>query len=856
MKERAPHARALLGARALAHLYRARLRVHLVAELLAGAGIAIAVALVFATLVANGSVAASASQAVRTVAGPANLQLRARGDEGFPLALLGRVERVPGVRQAAPLLEASASIAGPGGRRVTIDLVGTDVSLAVLDGLIHRLPLSSLLPGGIGLSGATAQALGVHAAAKRSVDVMLRGSAHRLQVSAVLGPEQFGALSHAFVAVMPLERMQTLARLRGRISRILIRTAPGQMSRVRASLRRLAGGRVAITNAQEDIALLAQALRPSDQASGLFAAISALLGFLFAFCAVLVTVPERRETIADMRIEGARRSAIVQMVLSQAFALGLLACLVGLGTGYLLCTEIFQSTPGYLDQAFVLGNATVIGAFPILAALAVGLLASCLSSAVPLLDLRRDRAVDAVYAEQGVAGHALDPRMQRWLGAGALALLAVASLLFAFAAGAAIIACLLITLASVLMVPLALSAVLALARTVSVRHGALSSLPVAISALRSTALRSLALAATGAVALFGSVALGGARGDLLKGIAGYASHYVAAAEVWVLTPQDNQATNSFPAGHYAEAIARIPGVRAVDAFHGGFLDIAHNRRIWVIGWPGNVPGTLFAGQIVEGDRASAAERIAHGGWAVVSSRLAAQAHLRLGGTLRLPTPSGQLPLRVAATSTNFGWSPGAVVMSAADYARAWKSAAPSALGIQLSPGANPTRVRNAIATGLGPGNGLEVLTAAARARKIDASAGEGLGQLSEISTLLIAAAILAMNASLLASIWQRRASLADLRIEGARPRRLRTVLTLEAAILLGSGALVGALAGIYGQAVIDSYLRHVTGFPVAGFATGLRPLEVLAAVLAIVALLTALPAWMASRVPTTLAFDD
>lgn len=856
MQASTPHARALMRPRALIHLYRARLRAHLAQELLAGAGVAVAVALVFATLVANGSIAGSAGQAVRTVAGPANLQLRARGEAGFPLALLGRVERVAGVKQAAPLLEAPATIEGPSRRRVTVDLVGTDVSIAVLDGLIHRLPLSALLPGGIGISRASAAALGIDASGQPTVSVMLRGTAHPLEVSAVLGQEEFGALSHAFVAVMPLEHLQALAGLRGRISRVLIRTRPGQTGQVRARLQRLAGGRITVAPADQDIALLARALRPSDQASDLFAAISALLGFLFAFCAFLVTVPERRETIADMRMEGARRSAIVQMVFFQALVFGLAACLVGLVAGYALCRDVFQSTPGYLDQAFVLGNATVIGAFPIVAALAGGLLATCLASAVPLLDLRRDRAIDAVYAEQGLAGHALDSRKMRWLLAGALALLLAATLLFAFAAGAAIVACLLITLASVLMVPLALSAVLHLGRAASERCRRLTSLPVAISALRSTALRSLTLAATGAVALFGSVALGGARSDLLKGIAGYTSHYAAAADIWALTPEDNQATNSFPARGRAGAIARIPGVTAVDAFQSSFLDIPGQRRIWVIGWPGNVRSTLLDGQIIEGSRARAAARIRQGGWVAVSAQLAAEDHLRLGGTLRLPTPTGRLPLRIAATTTNFGWSPGAVVMSAAGYRRAWASSAPSALGIQLAGGADPARVRQAIVAALGAGSGLEVLTAAERERKIDASAGEGLSQLSDISTLLIAAAILALFAALLAAIWQRRASLADLRIEGAKPGRLRIILTLEAAMLLGSGTLIGTLAGIYGQAVIDGYLRHVTGFPVASFAAGLRPLEVLGAVLAIVALITAIPTWLASRVPATLALDE
>ena len=89
----------------LLYLYRNRLRVHTAQELLAGLGVAVAVALVFATLVANGSIAGSAGEVVRAAAGSATLQLEARGPDGVPGQLLEAVEALPGVKRAAPLLE-------------------------------------------------------------------------------------------------------------------------------------------------------------------------------------------------------------------------------------------------------------------------------------------------------------------------------------------------------------------------------------------------------------------------------------------------------------------------------------------------------------------------------------------------------------------------------------------------------------------------------------------------------------------------------------------------------------------------------------------------------------------------------
>jgi putative ABC transport system permease protein len=855
----------------LLYLYRNRLRVHTAQELLAGLGVAVAVALVLATLVANGSIAGSAGEVVRAAAGAATLQLEARGPDGVPGQLLEEVEDLPGVKRAAPLLEQTATVVASSGRSTTVTITGTTVGLATIDGLARTVPLATLAPGGIGLSSSTAQALGLgggesaggggtsgagHGAA-RQVTVMLRGAAHRLNVSAVLGHEAFGALARASVAVMPLPQLQRLAGLPDRISRVLVEVQPGHEAEVRAGLRRLAGSRLDVAAADRDLTLLRQALRPSGEASDLFAAISALLGFLFAFNALLLTVPDRRQAIADLRVDGTSRAQVVQMVVSQGLLLGLCASLLGLLGGWALAGAFHQS-PGYLSRSFTLGSSTVIGAGPVLLALACGLLAACSASVVPLLDLRSGRSLDAVYGEDGAPGNGLSETLQRRGALGAALLLALAGALLVLVPSAAIEVCVLLAFATMLAVPAVLAGVVRAAGAAAARYPRLTLTSAALTSLRATTLSSLALAATGAVALFGSVALGGSRADLLRGIDGYSSGYVAGAQVWVVNPHDNQAIDEFIAGGRGAAIARLPGVRGVASFQGSFLNFGSHqpRRLWVIAWPRGTPLTLLDGQLVTGQEATAQSRIQRGGWIAVSAQLAAEHHTGVGGTLTLPTPTGYVPFRVAATTTNFGWTPGAIVMNTADYRRAWATTAPSALGVQLDAGASATAVRAEIVRALGASSGLEVLSAGARERQIDASASVGLGQLADIATLLVAAAILALTAAMGSSIWQRRAALAGLRLEGTTPGRLRRMLAIEVALMLGAGCLTGAILGMCGQLVIDSYLKRVTGFPVAGFATGVRPLEIFVGVVVSVFAVTAIPAWFASRVSPTFALDE
>jgi putative ABC transport system permease protein len=846
--------RTLLRPRALAYLYARRLRVHLLQELLAGVGVAIAVALVSAAMIANDSIEGSAARVIRTVVGPTNLELRARDANGLNERLLARVRRIPGVEHAVPLLEQTATIFGPAGH-VTVNIAGADANLVQLDGLARTLPVAVFSPGGIGLTNTSAKELGLTAsdAASAPLSLDVGGQVQRLQVTAVLGPEAAGALSQSRVAVLSLPALQSLAGLRGRLTRILIQTRRGSEASVRAALSGLAGGRLEVAPADADVALLRQALRPSDQASGFFAAISALLGFLFAFNAMLLTVPERRQAIADLRLIGAKRAAIVQIVAFQALLLGLLAALVGLLAGYALALGLFHQSSGYLAEAFTLGTSTVVGVQPLIVGLAGGMLATFLASAVPLLDLRRDRALDAVYFEDVSPGNPLARRTQVRLALTASFLLALTTALFELRPSLAIIASALLALATVLTVPLAFAGVLRLSSALAGRYQRLTTLQVALTSVKAATVRSLALAATGAVAIFGGIALGGSREDLLRGIGSFAHSYAADADLWVANPGDNQATVELDPGHDAERIARVPGVSSVSSFQGGFLELG-DRRAWVIARPPGANRQVLRSQIVEGSASAAVARLSEGRWIVVSRQIAEERHVRLGGLLTLPTPTGEIPFRLAATTTNLAWSPGVIFIGSASYSRYWETNAPTALGVSLRPGTNVSRARSAIARVIGAG--LEVSTAGTREARIDALTREGLSRLGEISTLLLFAAILAMAAALGSSVWQRRPALAAMRLSGVRPARIRRILLSESFLMLSAGCATGAVAGIYGQVIIDRYLKHVTGFPVANLAASARPFEILGLVTAVALAITAVPAWAASRVPPTLALDE
>jgi putative ABC transport system permease protein len=844
---------------ALVYFYGRRLRTHPVQEALAGLGIAVGVALVFAVLVGSRSVTSGASQIVKSAVGAANLQLRARSSSGFDERLADRVRALPDVRAAVPVIDLTATAGGPNGRVLTVQLASSELPLAGAAGLGGGG--GRVQPQTVALPSATARGLGVAGSLvsgvpgpPRLITLVVRGRAVPAEASAVLGSETVGPLSNAIAVLAPLRSIQDMAQLPGRITRVLVQSEPRREDRARSELRALAAGRLTVAPATDDVRLLEQATAPSRQATGFFAFVSALVGMLLAFNAMLLSAPERRRMIADLRIQGARPRDLLALLLFQALCLGLVASALGVLLGDVLARSVFSETPGYLAAAFALGTQTVIGWEPVLWSIVGGVTATCLAGAPPLLDLRRSRAVDAVYFAEGEPGHAIGRPAQVWLFLLAIALIGASRLALAVFGPAAALG-VIVALALVLAIPLSLTFVVWVAQFLAARARRLNMLLMAARALRATTARSLALAATGAAALFGNVAVEGAHADLLKGLYGDYAQYISTAEVWIAHPHDDLATRSFPAGTLPRRIARLTGVAAVRTYQGGFFDVL-GRRAWIIARSAKARLMFPASQLVAGDARLAEARLRSGGWIALSDQVARAARLRIGGVITLPTPSGPVGYRLAATTTNLGWTGGALVMSESNYRRAWATADPSALEVDLRAGVGASAVEHELRTLLGAGSGLVVQTRAARAAQADALAREGLSRLTQIALLLRVAAALAIAAAMGASIWQRRRSLASLRIQSFRPSQLRVILLCESALVLATGAVTGALAGLYGHSLFDRYLQHATGFPAPFTTAAPQILATIGVIVGPALIALAIPGVIASRAPARLALQE
>ena len=239
--------------RDVAQLYAVRLkaRVVLVQEAFAVLGIAVGVALLFASQVASASLNGSAGQLDYGFVGNAQYQLKARSSEGFSEALLGKVRRLPGVAAAVPALEHEARMIGPKGE-LTVDLIATDPRDVHLAGpLLHHISASQLVDQrAIALPAPVAQAIG--ASSLETIRTQVGAEIVPTLLATVFQEAEIGPLVHNPIALAPLAYAQMLTGMQGRLTRVFVQVKPGDAAEVRAGLSKLAGNHINVEPATFD----------------------------------------------------------------------------------------------------------------------------------------------------------------------------------------------------------------------------------------------------------------------------------------------------------------------------------------------------------------------------------------------------------------------------------------------------------------------------------------------------------------------------------------------------------------------------------------------------------------------------
>jgi putative ABC transport system permease protein len=777
--------------------------------------------------------------------GNTQLQLQARGPEGVSEQLLGEVRRVPGIEVALPVLEQQVNIVGPRGER-SVDVLGVEPQSVRASGpLLQRFSARQLAAQRtIALPAPLAHEIGPGALV--TVKVLSGGAYVETLIGATLSEEDIGGLVHSPVAFAPLGYAQQLLGAQGRVSRIFVRYKPVDAVSVRPALMRLARRwQVNLQPGTFDTRLYAVAVAPQSQSEELFSGISALVGFMFAVNAMLITVPSRRKLLRDLSPHGRTDAHAVKILLFDALIIAVFACVIGLVLGDLLSIAVFRAQPGYLTFAFPVGNNRIITLQSVLLAVAAGTAAALTGVFWPLLEtltLPRRRKSSGRTRRAGVS-----PQAARIIGG--LACLAITTATLVIDTRAAVIGNVTLVAAVVLLLPFMFNVALKLYDRLAIRmNGIGSALAVAELQLPQTRIRSLSIVATVAIAVLGIVEFQGTQANLKAGLYASTRDLDGGAAVWV-TPRGYFSllnTVQFSA-QSAAMLTHVPGVAAVGLYHGSLLNWG-NRRLEIRGQPASVQQPVPPSQYLGHNLALANTRVRGGGWAVLSEVLASEHHLHVGQSFTLPTPQPVI-LRLAGVTTNLGWPPGAIVLNSQDYARAWPGAQPSALEIQATSNTSPQHLRALVHSVLHTYPGLAVETASEREQRHYALANQGLSRLTQIRLLVLIAAMLAVIGALTSMIWQRRERISAWKCHGYREAELWRWLLSESAILVVFGCFVGAIVGVYAQLLGSHFLGSVTGFPVVFDIESAAALTSFTLVTAVAVLILSIPGYLAVRAP-------
>ena len=410
--------------------------------------IAIGVALGFAVHLVNASALVAFGQAVQTVNGSADLQVRAAGPLGLREDLYPKVLRTAGVADASPVIELNAVA----DRRGRVTLLGIDVMRAanVTPTLIGipsgNAPLaaeSMLTDDAVFASrGALAQ-LKVRIGDK----IMLAANGRRARF--VVRGQLPGVGEGQRVLVTDIATAQWRFDRLGRIDRIDLDTRddarPGDVRRALAAFLPATALVADGADSANQADALSRAYRVNLQ---MLALVALLTGAFLVYSTQSLAVARRLQGFALLRTLGMQRSDVRTLVAVEGVLTGIIGGSIGIGGGYLLAAvALYLIGPGLGGVAFGTVVPTIVaepGAA--LGFFALGIAAAVGGSIIPAIN--GSRAAPAAALKN--AGDTVDPRdMPKWriplllliVGLGAAFMPAVAHLpLFGYLAVALLLA--------------------------------------------------------------------------------------------------------------------------------------------------------------------------------------------------------------------------------------------------------------------------------------------------------------------------------------------------------------------------------------------------------------------------------
>lgn len=792
-------------------------RKHFSRTLLTLAGITLGVAVFVGMHTANQSVLFAFRKTIDRIAGTTQLQISA-GQLGFNEDILEKVQRVPGVRVAVPVIEAAVNtgIQGQGNLLILgVDMLG-DRSLRDYDleggdeGAIDDPLVFLAQPDSLMVSRTFAAEN--HLATNSKLKLSTMEGAKQFTIRGVMKTSGLASAFGGKLAVMDVYAAQKMFGRGRTFDRIDAAVNDGlRVEDVRDRIQAAIGPGFQVQTPESrgnEFESIAGIYSTSANISSLFAL---FIGMFIIYNTFAIAVTQRRTEIGILRALGATQTQIRVLFLTESAVAGLMASILGVLAGMLLARGMAGYIGSLLGEVYGIGErAQEVSASPPLLAfsLAIGVVTSVIAAFIPARNAARIDPVKALQKGRYQTLTAGENRARRLS-----AMLCGALALACFAAGG-LGALLYLGFLFSLLAALLLSPALGLWLSKLVRPLLRAVLPVEGTLAADSIIQAPKRTSGAVAALMLSIGLVISLGGVAK--ASYASimqwmNITLNPDLFVSTSENiTQRSFRFPLA-MSEDLRLVPGVAQVQPVRSARIVFRGTPVMLVVA---DIPGLRDRARLpaLSGNTDEMYRLAADGKGVIVADNLALMQHLEVGQQIDIPTPKGNIRLPIVGAILDYSDQQGTFLIDRTVYRKYWGDETADVFRIYLEKGASGPAVRSAILDRFGSTTRLFVLTNDDIRAYITRVTDQWFGLTYVQIAVAVIVAVLGIVNTLTVSITDRRRELGVLQAVGAIRQQIRRTVWLESLLIGWLGLTLGlALGAVQLYYVLEISRRDIAG---------------------------------------------